>query len=83
MPTDLDTNAELLEATALADATMVALGRFGAQLTHEELRRLVVNLDQASELLKAFQAKRQSSDLIAAMVAIDQVRLLLVQQTLH
>ena len=80
MPADPDTNTELDEARALAKATLVALDRFGLQLSYDELKRLVASLDQANELLAQYDAERQPPDLMAAMMTIDQARRLLVQQ---
>lgn len=78
-----DPKTELIEARALAEATMTALDRFGLQLSYEELKRLVACLDQANELLKGYHAGQEPRGLLAAMTAIDQVRQFLVQQTPH
>lgn len=74
---------EILEARALAEATMAALDCSGAGLSYEELKRLVAILDQANELLKGYQTGQEPRGLLAAMTAIDQVRQFLVQQTPH
>lgn len=78
-----DPKTELLEARALAEATMTALDRFGLGLSYEELGRLVKSLDRANELLKGYQTGEEPRGLLAAMTAIDQVRQFLVQQTPH
>ena len=83
MPIRPDYKTELLEARALAEATMTALDRFGLGLSYEELNRLVAHLDQANELLKGYQTGQEPRGLMAAMTAIEQVRRFLIEQTPH
>ncbi len=83
MSSNPDTKTEILEARALAEATMTALDRFGLQLSYEELKRVVASLDQANELLKGYQTGQEPRGLLAAMTAIDQVRQFLIEQTPH